>query len=88
MFVEPYIPNHNIAVIHLAGLDQDRSDLNITHKIETLDKNIIEELLSTLVSTTLLELEIKDFEILVSEETLLKKIKTNKNFQNDLYNPE
>ena len=48
-----------------------------------LDKNIIEELLSTLVSTTLLELEIKDFEILVSEETLLKKIKTNKNFQND-----
>ena len=48
-----------------------------------LDKNIIEELLSTLVSTTLLELEIKDFKILVSEETLLKKIKTNKNFQND-----
>ena len=48
-----------------------------------LDKNIIEELLSTLVSTTLLELEVKDFKILVSEETLLKKIKTNKNFQND-----
>ena len=48
-----------------------------------LEKNIIEELLSTLVSTTLLELEVKDFKILVSEETLLKKIKTNKNFQND-----
>ena len=48
-----------------------------------LDKNIIEELLSTLVSTTLLELEVKDFKILVSEETLLKKIKTNKNFQNE-----
>jgi len=48
-----------------------------------LDKNIIEELLSTLVSTKLLELEVKDFKILVSEETLLKKIKTNKNFQND-----
>ena len=48
-----------------------------------LDKNIIEELLSTLVSTTILELEVKDFKILVSEETLLKKIKTNKNFQND-----
>ena len=28
-----------------------------------LDKNIIEELLSTLVSTTLLELEVKDFKI-------------------------
>ena len=48
-----------------------------------LEKNIIEELLSTLVSTTLLELEVKDFKILVSEETLLKKIKTNKNFQNE-----
>ena len=29
-----------------------------------LEKNIIEELLSTLVSTTLLELEVKDFKIL------------------------
>ena len=48
-----------------------------------LDKNIIEELLSTLVSTTLLELEIKDFNITFSEQTLLKKIKNNKNFQND-----
>ena len=48
-----------------------------------LEQNIIEELLSTLVSTTLLELEIKDFDIIVSEEILLKKIKTNKNFQND-----
>jgi len=48
-----------------------------------LDKNIIEELLSTLVSTTLLELEVKDFNITISEQTLLKKIKTNKNFQND-----
>ncbi len=42
-FVEPYIPNHNIAVIHLAGLDDDRSNLNITHKIETLNKSIIEK---------------------------------------------
>ena len=50
---------------------------------ENLNNNIIEELLSTLVSTTLLELEVKDFKILVSEETLLKKIKTNKNFQNE-----
>ena len=48
-----------------------------------LDKNIIEELLSTLVSTTLLELEVKDFNLIISEQTLLKKIKTNKNFQSD-----
>ena len=50
---------------------------------ENLDKNIIEELLSTLISTTLLDLEVKDFNILISEETLSKKIKSNKNFQND-----
>ncbi len=50
---------------------------------ENLEKNIIEELLSTLISTTLLDLEVKDFNILISEKTLLKKIKTNKNFQNE-----
>ena len=48
-----------------------------------LDKNIIEELLSTLVSTTLLDLEVKDFDIQISKEILSKKIKTNKNFLND-----
>ena len=45
-----------------------------------LDNNIIEELLSGLISTTLLELEVKDFNIIISENTLLKKIKKNKNF--------
>ena len=47
---------------------------------ENLNKNIIEELLSNLVSTTLLNLEIKDFNLIISEDTLLKKIKENKNF--------
>ena len=47
---------------------------------ENLDNNIIEELLSGLVSTTLLELEVKDYNIIVSENILLKKIKNNKNF--------
>jgi peptidyl-prolyl cis-trans isomerase D len=50
---------------------------------ENLDKNIIEELLSTLVSTTLLDLEVKDFDLIISENTLLKKIKKNKNFLNE-----
>ena len=48
-----------------------------------LDNNIIEELLSTLISKTLLELEIKDFNLIISENTLLKKIKRNKNFLDD-----
>ena len=51
--------------------------------IENLDKKIIEELLSGLVSTTLLDLEIKDFNLIVSEVTLLKKIKENKNFHDE-----
>ena len=55
---------------------------------ENLDKNIIEELLSTLISTRLLDLEIKDFDIIISETTLFKKIKTNKNFLNEQNNFE
>ena len=47
---------------------------------KNLDNNIIQELLSGLISTTLLELEIEDFNIIVSEKTLLQKIKKNKNF--------
>ena len=50
---------------------------------ENLDKNIIEELLSTLVSATLLNLEVKDFNILISENTLFQMIKSNQNFQDD-----
>ena len=50
---------------------------------DNLDKNIIEELLSTLISTTLLDLEIQDFNILISEETLSKKIRSNKNFHDE-----
>ena len=50
---------------------------------ENLEKNIIEELLSGLVSTTLLELEIKDYNIKISEKTLLNKIKSNKNFHDE-----
>ena len=47
---------------------------------DNLDDNIIEELLSGLVSTTLLDLEIKDFNINFSENSLSKKIRSNKNF--------
>ena len=50
---------------------------------ENLEKNIIEELLSTLISATLLDLEIKDFNIKFTEIILLKKIKANKNFQDE-----
>ena len=47
---------------------------------ENLENNIIEELLSGLVSTTLLDLEVKDYNIII-ENTLLNLIKGNKNFR-------
>ncbi len=36
-FVEPFIPNHPIALVHLAGLDDIRLDKNILSDVETLD---------------------------------------------------
>ena len=36
-FVEPYIPNNSIALVHLAGLDDIRQDKNILSDIETID---------------------------------------------------
>jgi peptidyl-prolyl cis-trans isomerase D len=50
---------------------------------ENIDKNIIEELLSALVSTTLLDLEIKDLGLILSEETLRENLKNNKNFHDE-----
>ena len=50
---------------------------------ENLKNNIIEELLSGLISTTLLELEIENYRIEISENTLSKKIKNNKNFNDE-----
>ena len=47
---------------------------------DNLENNVIEELLSGLISTTLLDLEIKDFDVHLTQQTLLKQIKSNKNF--------
>ena len=50
---------------------------------ENINKNVIEDLLSGLVSVTLLGLEIDDFNIKISQNSLSEKIKLNKNFYND-----
>ena len=50
---------------------------------DNLENNIIEELLSGLISTTLIDLEIKDFDISINEKTILKNIKENKNFHDE-----
>jgi len=43
VFVEPYVPHHNIALIHLAGLDAERQNKNIKHEIITLKGNKIKK---------------------------------------------
>ena len=50
---------------------------------ENLNDNIIEELLSGLISTKILDLEIEEYDLIISKETLLKMIKKNKNFLDD-----
>jgi peptidyl-prolyl cis-trans isomerase D len=50
---------------------------------ENINNNVIEELLSGLVSVTLLGLEIDDFNIKISQNSLSEKIKLNKNFYNE-----
>ena len=50
---------------------------------ENLDNNIIEELLSGLISSTLIDLEVEDFDLSITQLTVLKKIKENKNFQDE-----
>ena len=47
---------------------------------ENLNDNIVEELLSGLISNILLKLEIEDFNLQISQNSLSKKIKLNKNF--------
>jgi peptidyl-prolyl cis-trans isomerase D len=50
---------------------------------DNIDKDIIEELLSALVSSTLLDLEIKKLNLSLTRDVLIKKIKSNKNFQDE-----
>ena len=50
---------------------------------ENLNNNIIEELLSGLISTKILDLEIEEYELIISKESLLKLIKKNQNFLDD-----
>ena len=52
----------------------NRSGLSQQVLKENIDKNILEELLSALISTTLLDLEIKDLNLVISENVLIKKI--------------
>ena len=76
------INNHNISTQEFIDYLNNSGVPEKTIR-ENLDKNIVEELLSGLISTTLIDLEIKNFKLIISEITLLKKIKENKNFKDE-----
>ena len=42
MFIEPYLPHNPIALIHLAGLDEIRSNKDMLSSIKTLNGNVIQ----------------------------------------------
>jgi peptidyl-prolyl cis-trans isomerase D len=81
---------NNIAKINNTNIStQDFMDYlnqsNLSEKVikENIDKNVIEELLSSLVSMTLLDLEIKDLNLIMSDKIIAESLKKNKNFQDE-----
>ena len=55
---------------------------NISNQVikDNLKNNILEDVLGDLISKTLLEMEVKEMNLNVSEESLAREIKSNKNF--------
>ena len=61
----------------------NQSGLNADYIKENIDNNILEEFLSELISKVILDMEINNFEITMTNEDLVKIIKSNKNFFGD-----
>jgi len=61
----------------------NRSKLTNETIKKNIDNNILEEILSELVSNKLLDMEIKDLNVLISEKSLVKLIKSNDVFLDD-----
>ena len=61
----------------------NQSRLSLEYIKQNLDKNILEEILSELVSDKLIKMEIDELNITLSEKNLAKYIKSNKKFNGD-----
>jgi len=73
------INNHNISTQDFMDyLNNSRIDQKVIRN--NIDKEILEQLLSELISITLLNMEIKDLNITISEQSLVSVIKKNKQF--------
>jgi len=80
------INNHNISTKDFMDyLNNSRIDQKVIR--DNIDKEILEQLLSELVSVTLLNMEIEDLNITISEQSLANAIKNNKEFldENNLF---
>ena len=62
-------------------LNSSNIDTNVIK--ENIDDNILEELLGNFISKTLIDMEIEELNIFISESSLAERIKKNKNFLDD-----
>jgi len=76
------INNHNVSTQDFADFINNSKITNETIK-ENINNNVLEELLTQLVSTSLIDIEINKLKVSVSDEFLAKKIKNEKNFQDE-----
>ena len=62
--------------------------LNINESLikDKIDQNVMEEILGRLISSRLLEQEIKEINLVISDKILAEKIKSNTNFLDDKFN--
>ena len=64
----------------------NRSNLNIDIIKKNIDNNILEEILGDIISNKLLDMEIKELKVSISDKDLVNKIKSNKVFQDEKNN--
>ena len=77
------INNENISTEDfISYANTSRLDQNTIR--ENIENNIIEEILGSLISKTILDLEIQNHNFLISDKILNKKIKNDENFKDDV----
>jgi peptidyl-prolyl cis-trans isomerase D len=76
------INNYNISTQDLSN-HFNNTTLDLDTIKQNIDNNVIEETLGNLISITLIQMEIEDLNINISDEILINKIKKNKAFLDD-----
>ena len=61
----------------------NKSNINTDIIKENIENNILEELLTELVSNSLIDIEIKDLNIMISDKNLAERIRKNKSFHDE-----